>query len=532
MKSSGLLKNRLALGQGMAGSRPIDELDSIRRESLTPGDRSVIRNLREKGVKTARERILELLDENTFVEVDAFVKHRSGDYEMHMHTPLGDGVVAGHGKIDGRRIVCFSQDYSVFSGTMGEMHAKKIVKVVEFAEKSQLPIIGIWDGDGQRAHEGVTSLGSTGKLLDILVACSGRIPMISIVLGTVSGTSALAAGLSDFVILGADRGRMFMRSPYVIPEIVDGEIEEQELGGAGQHASRSGIACLVSDSESGAFDQAAEILSYLPDHTLAEPAVIRSGDKWSRKSKGLGKLVPQDSDRPYDMRKVIKQVVDDKRFLELFPDYAENVVIGFARLDGHSVGIVGNQPSVLAGCLDIDASVKAARFIRTCDCYNIPLLTFVDVPGFLPGTVQEWGGIIRHGAKLLYAYAEATVPKLTVVTRKAYGGAYLAMSSKHLGSDYNVAWPTGELAVMGAEGAVNIIHRAELADAKNRGALHEELVREYRQKFGDPYVAARHGWLDDIIEPADTRGALVRALKPLLSKREWFPAKKHGNIPL
>jgi propionyl-CoA carboxylase beta chain len=356
--------------------------------------------------------------------------------------------------------------------------------------------------------------------------------MISIVLGTVSGTSALAAGLTDFVILGADRGRMFMRSPYVIPEIVDGEIEEQDLGGAGQHASRSGIACLVSDSESGAFDLAAEILSYLPDHTLAEPAVIRSGDKWSRKSKGLDKLVPQDSDRPYDMRGVIKQVVDDKRFLELFSDYAENVVIGFARLDGHSVGIVGNQPSVLAGCLDIDASVKAARFIRTCDCYNIPLLTFVDVPGFLPGTVQEWGGIIRHGAKLLYAYAEATVPKLTVVTRKAYGGAYLAMSSKHLGSDYNVAWPTGELAVMGAEGAVNIIHRAELADAKNRGAMHEELVREYRQKFGDPYVAARHGWLDDIIEPADTRGALVRALKPLLSKREWFPAKKHGNIPL
>ncbi len=527
-----MLMNRLALGSGMAGTTPSDELDAKRMDARSPGDREVVQRLRVAGARTARERIGELLDEGSFVEVDAFVRHRSGDHGMHMHTPLGDGVVAGHGMIDGRRVVCFSQDYSVFSGTMGEMHAKKISKVAEFAEKAQLPIIGIWDGDGQRAHEGVTSLGSTGELLDILVACSGRVPMVSIVLGTVSGTSALAAGLSDFVILGSERGRMFMRSPYTIPEIIEGELDEDELGGAEQHASRSGVACLVADSESSAFDFAAEILSYLPDHTLAEPAVLRGGDKWSRKCKGMGKLVPQDSDQPYDMRKVIGQVVDDKRFLELAPSYAENVVIGFARLDGHSVGIVGNQPSVLAGCLDIDASVKAARFIRTCDCYNIPIITFVDVPGFLPGTVQEWGGIIRHGAKLLYAYAEATIPKLTVVTRKAYGGAYLAMSCKHLGSDYNVAWPTGELAVMGAEGAVNIIHRAELAKAENSGAMHEELVREYRQKFGDPYVAARHGWLDDVVEPSDTRRVLVSALRPLLSKREWVPPKKHGNIPL
>tara|TARA_B100000959_G_scaffold186933_1_gene195493 strand:+ start:2679 stop:4229 length:1551 start_codon:yes stop_codon:yes gene_type:complete len=516
----------------MAGSTPGDELDAMRIDAGSPGDHRVVQNLREDGAQTARERVGELLDEGSFVEVDAFVRHRSGDHGMHVHTPLGDGVVAGHGMIDGRRVVCFSQDYSVFSGTMGEMHANKIAKVAEFAEKSQLPIIGIWDGDGQRAHEGVTSLGSTGRLLDILVACSGRVPTISIVLGTVSGTSALAAGLSDFVILGNERGRMFMRSPYTIPEIIEGELDEEGLGGAVQHASRSGVACMVADSEREAFDQAAEILSYLPDHTLAEPAVLRGGDKWSRKCRGMGKLVPQDSDQPYDMRAVIEQVVDDRRFLELFPTYAENVVIGFARLDGHSVGVVGNQPSVLAGCLDIDASVKAARFVRACDCYNIPVITFVDVPGFLPGTVQEWGGIIRHGAKLLYAYAEATVPKLTVVTRKAYGGAYLAMSCKHLGSDYNVAWPTGELAVMGAEGAVSIIHRAELAEAGDSSAVHGELVREYRQKFGDPYVAARHGWLDDVIEPADTRSALVSALRPLLSKREWVPPKKHGNIPL
>lgn len=318
----------------------------------------------------------------------------------------------------------------------------------------------------------------------------------------------------------------------MIPEIIDGVVDEDSLGGAEQHASRSGVACMVAEDEQDAFDITAEILSFLPDHTLAEPLVLRGSDAWDRECKGLEELVPSDSNRPYDMRKVIKEIVDEGRFLELSEYYAENVVIGFARLDGHSVGIIGNQPSVLAGCLDIDASVKAARFIRTCDCYNIPIVTFVDVPGFLPGTVQEWGGIIRHGAKLLYSYAEATVPKMAVVTRKAYGGAYLAMSCKHLGSDYNVSWPGGELAVMGAEGAVNIIHRKELSEAEDVDGVRDELITEYRSKFGDPYVAAKHGWLDDVIEPAETRKLLVRALKPLLNKREWVPPKKHGNIPL
>ena len=516
----------------MAGSRPSEDLDAIRRDAQSPGDRAVIREIREAGSRTARERILGLLDDGSFVEVDAFVKHRSGDHGMHLHEPLGDGVVAGHGMLDGRRVVCFSQDFAVFSGTMGEMHARKICKILELAEKGRLPVIGIWDGDGQRPHEGVTSLGPNGEMLDLLVSCSGKVPILSIVLGTVSGTSALAAGLSDFVILGRQRGRMFMRSPYVIPEIISGEVDEDTLGGAAHHASRSGVACMVSESESGAFDIAAEILSFLPDHTMAEPPRLSTGDKWKRKCKGMDKLVPLDSDRPYDMRGVVAEVVDDKRFLELFPSYAENVVVGFARLDGVPVGVVGNQPSVLAGCLDIDASVKAARFIRTCDCFNIPIVTFVDVPGFLPGTVQEWGGIIRHGAKLLYAYAEATVPKLAVVTRKAYGGAYLAMSCKHLGSDYNVSWPTGELAVMGAEGAVRIIHRAELAVSENPDETYSELVNDYREKFGDPYVAARHGWLDDVIEPSQTRRALVSALRPLLTKRVLVPPKKHGNIPL
>ena len=504
----------------------------MRREALNSADRISMEELRKSGRQTARERISMLLDADSFVEVDAFVQHRSGDFNMHLHRPFGDGVVAGHGKIDGRRVVCFAQDYAVFDGTMGEMHARKIAKVAEFAEKSQLPLIGIWDGDGQRVEDGVPSLGATGELLDILVACSGRIPTFSVILGTVAGVSALAAGLSDFVILSDDHGQMFMRSPNFIPEIASGELDQHSLGGAEAHASRSGVACMVAEDEEDAILTACEILAYLPDHTLAEAANLPSGDPADRACDNLTEIVPADSNRPYDIRKVIEEVVDESRFLELFQTYAENIIIGFARLDGQSVGIVANQPKVLAGCLDIDASIKAARFIRTCDIFNIPVLTFVDVPGFLPGTVQEWGGIIRHGAKLLYAYAEATVPKLTVVTRKAYGGAYLAMSCKHLRSDYNIAWPTGELAVMGAEGAVNIIHRRELAEAEDPASTHVELVDEYRRKFGDPYVAARNGWLDDVVEPAETRKKLIQALRPLRSKREWVPPKKHGNIPL
>ncbi|MDC0040748.1 acyl-CoA carboxylase subunit beta [Candidatus Poseidoniales archaeon] len=516
----------------MAGASHSDDLDAMRREALNSADRISMEELRKSGRQTARERITMLLDADSFVEVGSFVQHRSGDFNMHLHRPLGDGVVAGHGKIDGRRVVCFAQDYAVFDGSMGEMHAQKIAKVAEFAEKAQLPLIGIWDGDGQRVQDGVPALGATGELLDILVACSGRIPTFSIILGTVAGVSALAAGLSDFVILSDDHGQMFMRSPYFIPEIASGELDQQSLGGAEAHASRSGVACMVAEDEEDAILTACEILAYLPDHTLAEAANLPSSDPADRVCDNLTDIVPADSNRPYDIRKVIEEIADEGRFLELFSSYAENIVIGFSRLDGQSVGIVANQPKVLAGCLDIDASVKAARFIRTCDIFNIPVVTFVDVPGFLPGTVQEWGGIIRHGAKLLYAYAEATVPKLTVVTRKAYGGAYLAMSCKHLRSDYNIAWPTGELAVMGAEGAVNIIHRRELAEAEDPASIHVELVDEYRRKFGDPYVAARNGWLDDVIEPSETRRKLIQALRPLRSKREWVPPKKHGNIPL
>ncbi|MDP6326018.1 MAG: acyl-CoA carboxylase subunit beta [Candidatus Thalassarchaeaceae archaeon] len=503
-----------------------------RQRAAAGGGRAKVDALRASGRRTARERIEALLDEDSFVEVDSFVTHRNDEFNLHMHLVEGDGVVCGHGTVDGRQIFCFAQDFSVFGGSMGEMHALKIAKIAEMSERARIPLVGIWDGGGQRAQDGVHSLAGTGELLDRLVACSGRIPMFSLILGPVVGVSALAAGLADFVILGQDHGQLFLSSPLETEETVSGELTPQELGGADLHASRSGIACLIAVDEDDATEIVSELLTFLPDYCMAEPPVFESSDDPERSCDSLEDLIPDDTNHPYDIRKVIGEVVDDGHFMELFETYADNIIVGFSRLEGSTVGIVANQPKVLAGCLDIDASIKAARFIRTCDCYNIPILTIVDVPGFLPGTVQEWGGIIRHGAKLLYAYAEATVPKMTVVTRKAYGGAYLAMSCKHLRSDYNIAWPTGELAVMGAEGAVNIIHRKQLKEADNPAETHKELVSEYKRKFGDPYVAARNGWLDDVIEPIDTRIRLVRALRLLRSKREWTPPKKHGNIPL
>ena len=511
---------------------PIEELASLKEESRRGGGQSKIDAIRKSGRKTARERIDSLVDGGSFVEIDAYVKSRETEHGMDRNSILGDGVMAGSATIEGRRVLCFSQDFSVFGGSMGEMHAQKIVKIVEMALKSRLPLVGIWDGGGQRAHEGVTALGATGELMDRLISCSGRIPMISLVMGPVVGASALAAAIADFVIIGEEHGEFFLSSPLETPEVAEDGMSSRDLGGAEMHASRSGIASLVATDEDDAMDIVAEILSFFPDHCDALPPVQHTSDPENRICDTLTNIVPDDSNRPYDMKKIVEIIVDDNEFLELQPQYAENIVIGFARLGGKPIGIIANQPKVLAGCLDIDASVKAARFIRTCDCFNIPLLSFVDVPGFLPGTVQEWGGIIRHGAKLLYAYAEATVPQLTIITRKAYGGAYLAMSCKHLESDYNVAWPSGELAVMGAEGAVNIIHRRELKEAVDSSATHVELVGEYRRKFGDPYVAARNGWLDDVIEPKETRLKLIRALSPLISKRVWQPPRKHGNIPL
>ena len=509
-----------------------EDLKWRRQQASAGGGMARLEALRASGRGTARERIDSLLDPDSFVEIDALITHRNRDNNMHMHPQFGDGVIAGHGSVDGRRVFCFSQDFTVFGGSMGEMHANKISKVVEMAERARVPIICIWDGGGQRAHDGVHSLAATGEMLDYFVSCSGRVPMISLVLGPVVGVSALAAALADFVILGEKHGQLFLSSPLETEETVSGELTTEEVGGAQMHASRSGICCLTASDEDDAMEIAVELLSFFPDHCGASSPHLDSGDPPDRDCPELSSIVPDDSNRPYDMIKVIQSTVDNGHFVELFPLYADNIVIGLARLAGHSVGIIANQPKVLAGCLDIDASIKAARFIRTCDAFNIPLLSFVDVPGFLPGTVQEWGGIIRHGAKMLYAYAEATVPMMTVVTRKAYGGAYLAMSCKHLESDYNVAWPTGELAVMGAEGAVNIIHRRELKDAEDYQSKHATLVEDYKNKFGDPYVAARNGWLDDVIEPNETRMRLIRALKSLLSKRVWQPPRKHGNIPL
>tara|TARA_B100000282_G_scaffold184516_1_gene134153 strand:- start:8442 stop:10076 length:1635 start_codon:yes stop_codon:yes gene_type:complete len=535
-KLTGLMKNLKVLDIGMSkeSSDALEDLRYRQEQARIGGGIKKLEAIRSSGRSTARDRISNLLDEDSFVEVDTFLTHRTTDHNMFMHETLGDGVVCGHGTVNGRRIYCFAQDFSVHGGSMGEMHAKKIAKVVEMAEKSKVPIVGIWDGGGQRAQDGIAALAGTGELLDRLVQCSGRIPMISLVLGPVVSVSALAASLADFTILGQEHGQLFMSSPLETPECISGEVDASGLGGATLHASRSGIACLIADDEVEACELAADILGFLPDNNQSSPPIEPTSDDVTRLNPDLTTIVPDNPNRPYDMVKVIEEIVDDGIFMELFNSYAENIVIGFSRLDGKTIGVVANQPKVLAGCLDIDASIKAARFIRTCDAFNIPLVTFEDVPGFLPGVVQEWGGIIRHGAKLLFAYAEATVPKLTLVTRKAYGGAYLAMSCKHLQSDYNIAWPTAELAVMGAEGAVNIIHRREIAAAEeeNKEETRQKLVEEYKTKFGDPYVAAKNGWLDDVIEPEESRLRLIRALKILSSKREWSPPKKHGNIPL
>ena len=513
-------------------SEAVEELSALRRSARRGGGLARIERHRAEGRGTARDRLDLLLDPDSFVEMDAFVTHRNPDFNMHLHHHHGDGVVTGQGRINGRRVYCFSQDFTVYGGSIGEMHAAKLVKVVEMAERTRVPLVGIWDGGGLRAHDGVAALAGTGELLDRLVACSGRIPSIAVVLGPLVGVSAMGAALADVVIMGQQHGAMFLTSPLETEEVTSGAHSFTELGGADMHACRSGIAALIAADEEEAMELVGEVLSYLPDHALAEPPMIDSDDDGDRDCPQLADIVPDNPNKPYDMVRVIETIVDEDSFLELSAGYAENIVVGLARLGGGPVGVIGNQPKVLAGCLDIDASVKAARFIRMCDAYNLPLVTLVDVPGFLPGTVQEWGGIIRHGAKLLYAYAEATVPKLTVVPRKAYGGAYLAMACKHLQADLNIAWPTGELAVMGAEGAVNIIHRREIAAAEDAEAVRAELIDEYRRKFSDPYAAARHGWLDDVIEPATTRRRLVRALQPLRAKREFRPPHKHGNIPL
>ena len=483
------------------------------------------------GKLTARERMEALLDDGSFVELDALAKHRSANFGMEKRRWPGDGVVTGHGTIEGRPIYLFAQDFTVFGGALGEVHAEKICKVMDLAARMGAPVIGLNDSGGARIQEGVISLGGYAEIFWRNVQSSGVIPQISLILGPCAGGAVYSPAMTDFIIMTEGTSHMFITGPDVIKTVTHEEIGFEELGGAQTHSSLSGVAHLTTANEQEAFVELRRLLAFLPQNNLEQPPrlVPPSGDEARPK---LDDLMPDNPNTPYDIRDVITTVADDGDLLELQPDWAQNLVIGFARLGGFPVGVVANQPQHLAGCLDIDASTKGARFVRFCDAFNLPLVTFVDVPGFLPGREQEHGGIIRHGAKLLYAFAEATVPKLTVITRKAYGGAYDVMASKHIRADLNLAWPTAEIAVMGSEGAVNIIFRKELAAASNPEKTRRELSEEYRQKFASPWVAAEMGYIDRVIFPHDTRAELLRGLERFSSKREPRPKRKHGNVPL
>ncbi len=486
----------------------------------------------ERGKYTARERIEKLLDEGSFQELDTFMRHRTFDFEMQKNRPWGDAVVTGHGTIDGRRVCVFSQDFTVFGGSLGEVMAEKMCKVMDLAAKIGCPVIGINDSGGARIQEGVVSLGAYGDVFVRNVMCSGVIPQISLVMGPCAGGAVYSPAITDFILMVKNTSHMFITGPDVIKTVTGEEVGFEELGGAMTHNSKSGVAHLAAEDEDALLEDTRYLLSFLPQNNLETPPRVETSDDPERADSELDSLVPENPNKPYDMREVVKRVVDDGEFFELHEHWAKNIICGFARLDGYAVGIVGNQPAQMAGVLDIDASSKAARFVRTCDAYNIPILTFCDVPGFLPGTSQEWGGIIRHGAKLLYAFTEATVPKITVITRKAYGGAYDVMASKHLLADFNFAWPQAEVAVMGAEGAVNIIYRRELADEKTPEGRREELMADYKERFANPYSAAERGYIDDVIVPHETRRTVITALHTLLTKRVDQPKRKHGNIPL
>ena len=486
----------------------------------------------QRGRLTARERLELLLDKGSFHETDMFVTHRTSDFGLDQQKFLGDSVVTGWGTIDGRLVYVFSQDFTVFGGSLGEAHAEKICKIMDLAIKNGAPVIGLNDSGGARIQEGVVSLGAYADIFLRNTLASGVIPQISAVMGPCAGGAVYSPALTDFIFMVRNSSYMFVTGPDVVKAVTHEEVDFEELGGAEVHASTSGVCHYAADSEGDCLYMLRLLFSYLPQNNMEDPPFMPTGDDPLRTEEALDRIVPDDPSKPYEMREVIRMIVDQGGFFEIHENYARNMVVGFARLGGHSVGIVANQPAVLAGVLDINSADKAARFVRFCDSFNIPILTFVDVPGFLPGTGQEHGGIIRHGAKLLYAYCEATVPKITVITRKAYGGAYDVMSSKHIRADLNFAWPSAELAVMGPEGAVNIIFRKELAQAEDPEQRRAELVAEYRAKFANPYVAASRGYLDDVIEPRYTRQRLINGLEMLANKRDSNPSKKHGNIPL
>ncbi|WP_347711022.1 acyl-CoA carboxylase subunit beta [Thermalbibacter longus] len=508
-----------------------ERLEAIRAE-IAAQEAEAARRQHERGKLTARERIEHLLDPGSFMELDALVQHRSTFFGMERRRPYGDGVVTGYGTIDGRTVAVFSQDFTVFGGSLGEAFAAKMVKVMDLALKIGCPIIGINDSAGARIQEGVEGLAGYGEVFYRNVQASGVIPQISIIAGPCAGGAVYSPAMTDFVFMVRGISQMFITGPDVIRTVTGEEVTHEQLGGAETHTSLSGVAHFAADDEDELFQQVRALLSFLPSNNLEDPPYVTPSDAPEREDPALDDLVPEISSKPYDMHEVIARIVDDGEFFEVQPAWAQNIIIGFARLDGHPVGIVANQPRVLAGTLDIDASVKAARFVRFCDAFNIPLITLVDVPGFLPGTQQEYGGIIRHGSKLLYAYCEATVPKLTVITRKAYGGAYVVMASRALRSDFNLAWPTAEIAVMGPEAAVNLLFRRELEAAADPESRRRELVSEYEQQFATPYQAAARGFVDDVILPRQTRPWLIRALRVAREKRVSRPARKHGNIPL
>src|SRR3954449_1223475 len=508
-------------------------------ETLHPVGEAAVEKTHAKGKLTARERILALLDEGSFVELDALARHRSTNFGMDAKRPLGDGVVTGYGTIDGRDVCIFSQDATVFGGSLGEVYGEKIVKIQELAIKTGRPLIGINDGAGARIQEGVVSLGLYSKIFRNNILASGVIPQISLIMGAAAGGHVYSPALTDFVIMVDQTSQMFITGPDVIKTVTGEDVTMEELGGAHTHMAKSGTAHYVASGEQDAFEYVRDLLSYLPSNNYSDPprypAPIPDGaieDNLNDEDLELDTLIPDSPNQPYDMHEVITRVLDDGEFLEVQPMFAPNILVGFGRVKGPAVGVVANQPTQFAGCLDIDASEKAARFVRTCDAFNIPVLTFVDVPGFLPGTDQEWNGIIRRGAKLIYAYAEATVPLVTIITRKAYGGAYDVMGSKHLGADLNLAWPTAQIAVMGAQGAAGILYRKEIAAAEDPDTRRAELIAEYEDALLNPYIAADRGYVDAVIPPSHTRVQVTKALRVLANKRQTLPPKKHGNIPL
>jgi acetyl-CoA carboxylase carboxyltransferase component len=516
----------------MSNSSKIDHLQRMRQQASMGGGPERIQAQYLRGRMTARERIDLLLDQGSFRETDMFVTHRTHDFDLDQRKFLSDSVVTGWGTIDSRLVYVFSQDFTVFGGSLGEVHAEKVCKIMDMAIKNGAPVIGLNDSGGARIQEGVVSLGAYADIFLRNTLASGVIPQISAVMGPCAGGAVYSPALTDFIFMVRNSSYMFVTGPDVVKTVTHEEVDFEELGGADVHGSTSGVCHYIAESESDCLYMIRTLLSYLPQNNLEDPPFIATTDDRLRTEEDLDTLVPDDPSKPYEIRDAIRMIVDNDAFFEIHEDYAPNIVVGYARLGGHSVGIVANQPAVLAGVLDINSSDKAARFVRFCDAFNIPIITFVDVPGFLPGTSQEHGGIIRHGAKLLYAYCEATVPKITIITRKAYGGAYDVMSSKHIRGDLNLAWPSAELAVMGPEGAVNIIFRKELAESPNPDECRAELVAEYREKFANPYIAASRGYIDDVIEPRLTRPRLINALEMLTNKRDRNPAKKHGNIPL